>query len=65
MSEVELYSTPPSRSDYEIKVQNQRDQPSDPRTDALSPAYKGGPFFQLGISLEKFLKKETRRRLLP
>ena len=28
-------------------------------------AYKGGPFFPLGISLEKFSKRKTRRRLLP
>ena len=51
MSEVECYSTPPSRRGYAIKVQNQRDQPTDRRTATLSPPIKADHFCKLATVL--------------
>ena len=51
MSEVESHSTPPRRSGYAIKVQNQRDQPTDRRTATLSPPIKADNFSQLASVL--------------
>ena len=51
MSEVECHSTPPSRSGYAIKVQNQRDQPTDLRTATLSLPTKANHFCKLATVL--------------